>query len=121
MKFTATLTFVIAMVSSSFTSTAQAAGLDALNGICENVATDNKSRFRKKIKESGLKLRDIYTAVSCEGKSLVRYSMAKNATSVGSYIVKRMPASHFAASGDLDWANTNGFATSPIVETISAR
>lgn len=115
------LTLVIGFASVSFSHTAQAAGADSLNGICENVAADNKSRFRKKLKESGMKLRDIYTGISCGGENLVRYAMTNKAESVGSYIVKRMPASHFAGSGDLDWANTSGHADSSIASSIASR
>ena len=115
------LTLVIGFASASFTQTAQAAGAEALTGICENVAADDKSRFRKKLKESGMKLRDIYDGISCGGENLVRYAMSTKAEDVGSYIVKRMPASHFASSGDLDWANTSGHAASPIASSIAAR
>lgn len=121
MKFVATLTFTLAVLGATYVNPVQASNTEALNGICENVAADNKSRFRKKLKESGLKLRDIYSAISCGGDNLVRYAMAKNANNVGSYIVKRMPASHFAGSGDSDWASTNGFSASPIVASIAAR
>lgn len=121
MKLITTLTVALALTGASFVTPVQAAGVDALNGICENVAADNKSRFRKKLKESGLKLRDVYGAISCGGDNLVRYAMSNNANTVGSYIVKRMPASHFAASGDTEWANSNGLAASPIVASIAAR
>lgn len=121
MKLVATLTFALAVAGASFVTPVQAANVDSLNGICENVAADNKSRFRKKLKESGLKLRDVYDAISCGGNNLVRYAMTNNANSVGSYIVKRMPASHFAASGDAEWASTKGLAGSPIVASIAAR
>ena len=115
------LTLVAALSSVSFSQTAQAAGAEALNGICENVAADNKSRFRKKLKESGLKLRNVYEGISCGGQNLVRYAMSSKAENVGSYIVKRMPASHFAASGDLDWANASGHAASSIATSIASR
>ena len=121
MKFAATLTFIFAIVGSTYSSSLEASRVDSLTGICENVAADNKTRFRKKLKESGLKLRDIYDALSCGGDNLVRYAMSKNASKVGSYIVKRMPASHFSASGDVEWAKGNGHAASPILESIAAR
>jgi len=121
MKLVATITFALAIVGATFVTPAQAANVDSLNGICENVAADNKSRFRKKLKESGVKLRNVYGAISCGGESLVRYAMSNNATNVGNYIVKRMPASHFAGSGDAEWANSNGFSASPIVASIAAR
>jgi len=122
MKLAATLAVTIAILGSTFSANTEAsARVEALNGICENIAADDKSRFRKKLKESGLKLRDVYDAISCGGDNLVRYAMMKNASSVGSFIVKRLPASHFSASGDVEWAQNNGHAASPIVETISAR
>lgn len=122
MKLVATLTFALAIAGAALTSTSvQAANVESLNGICENIAADNKSRFRKKLKESGLKLRDVYDAISCGGDNLVRFAMAKNANTVGSYIVKRLPASHFAGSGDTEWAASNGLSGSPIVATIAAR
>lgn len=115
------VTLVIALASASFSQTAQASGAEALNGICENVAANDKSRFRKKIKESGMKLRDVYKGITCGGENLVRYAMSNKAEDVGTFIVKRMPASHFAKSGDLDWANSSGHAASPIASSISAR
>ena len=121
MKLVATLTFALAVAGASFVTPVQAANVDSLNGICENVAADNKSRFRKKLKESGLKLRQVYGSISCGGDNLVRYAMSKNANTVGSYIVKRLPAAHFASSGDTEWANSNGLANSPIVASIAAR
>ena len=121
MKLSATITVVLALLGSSLVSTAKASDVSALNGICENIAADNKSRFRKKLKESGVKLRNIYDGVSCGGENLVRYAMSKNANDVGSYIVKSLPASHFSTSGDVEWASSKGMATSPIVESIAAR
>lgn len=93
----------------------------ALAGICDVVASDNKSRFRKKIKEAGIKLRNIYDGISCGGQNLVRYSMTKGAQKTGTFIVKRMPGSHFAGSGDADWASANGFGDSDIAKAIADR
>ena len=92
-----------------------------LAGVCDNVADDNKGRFRKKLKNAGVKLRNIYDGVSCGGQSLVRYAIEKNATEVGVFMVKRMPGSHFASSGDLEWANANGYADSEITKAIKER
>ena len=92
-----------------------------LAGVCDNVANDNKGRFRKKLKSAGVKLRNIYDGVTCGGEPLVRYAMQKGAKSVGVFMVKRMPASHFASSGDLEWASSNGFGDSAIAKAISKR
>lgn len=123
MKFFASiLTSILVMMVLSFSPVAKSADVGALlAGICDNVASDNKGRFRKKLKEAGVKLRNIYDGISCGGDNLVRYSIKSGATSTGAFIVKRMPASHFAGSGDTAWAASNGFADSEIVKAIAER
>lgn len=123
MKVFATILITMLLVSNSvYSSKAQAADVGALlAGICENVATDDKTRFRKKLKEAGVKLRNIYDGISCGGVPLVRYAMQKGAQKTGTFIVKRLPGSHFASSGDLDWANANGFGGTDIAKAISSR
>ena len=92
-----------------------------LAGVCDNVASDNKGRFRKKLKNAGVKLRNIYDGVTCGGKPLIRYAIENNAKDVGVFMVKRMPASHFASSGDLEWATSNGFGDSAVTKAIAKR
>jgi len=123
MKLVTSLLISLALaISLSYTPKAQAADINTLlAGICENVATDNKSRFRKKLKEAGVKLRNIYDGISCGGMNLVRYAMSNNAQKTGTFIVKRMPGSHFAGSGDADWASANGHGGSAIAQAIASR
>jgi hypothetical protein len=123
MKFITTLLSVSLLLGmTTFSAPTKANDIaSALVGICENVATDNKSRFRKKLKEAGIKLRNIYDGISCGGENLVRYAMTKNAQGVGTFIVGRLPSSHFASSGDLDWANANGHGGSEIAKAIKDR
>lgn len=123
MKLVTSLLISLALLMSlSYTPKAKAADISSLlAGICENVATDNKSRFRKKLKEAGVKLRNIYDGISCGGMNLVRYAMSNNAQKTGTFIVKRMPSSHFAGSGDADWAGSNGHGDSAIAKAIASR
>lgn len=123
MKLLATLLSVTLVLGSvSYSAPAKSADVASLlAGLCENVATDNKSRLRKKLKEAGVKLRNIYDGITCGGEPLVRYAMIKGANGAGTFIVKRMPASHFAGSGDLDWANANGHGDSDIAKAIANR
>lgn len=123
MKLVTSLLISLALLMSlSYTPKAQASDINSLlAGICENVASDNKSRFRKKLKEAGVKLRNIYDGISCGGMNLVRYAMSNNAQKTGTFIVKRMPSSHFAGSGDADWAGSNGHGGSDIAKAIAAR
>ena len=123
MKFLTTiLTLTLTLGTLTLSTPAKSADVESLlAGLCDNVANDNKSRLRKKLKEAGVKLRNIYDGITCGGLPLVRYAMLKNAQSTGSFIVKRMPASHFASSGDLDWANANGHGGSDIAKAIQKR
>jgi len=123
MKLLATLLSVTLVLGSvSYSAPAKSADVASLlAGLCENVATDNKSRLRKKLKEAGVKLRNIYDGITCGGEPLVRYAMIKGASGAGTFIVKRMPASHFKGSGDLDWANANGHGDSDIAKAIANR
>lgn len=122
MKLLVSLLSTVLVVSALSTSApAQADVASFLAGVCDNVATDNKSRFRKKLKNAGVKLRNIYDGVTCGGDNLIRYAMQKNAESVGVFMVKRLPSSHFAGSGDLEWAKANGFGDSKIAEAIASR
>ena len=119
---TSVLISLTMLVSLSFAPKAKASDINSLlAGICENVASDNKSRFRKKLKEAGVKLRNIYDGISCGGMNLVRYAMSNNADKTGAFIVKRMPSSHFASSGDADWAAANGHGGSKTAQAIAAR
>ncbi|GHB79110.1 hypothetical protein GCM10008107_30750 [Psychrosphaera saromensis] len=123
MKFFASIlaSFLVVMTL-SYSPAVKSADVGALlAGICDNVAADNKGRFRKKLKEAGVKLRDIYDGISCGGQNLVRHAIKTGSAKTGAYIVKRMPASHFAGSGDAEWATGNGFADSPIVTAIAER
>ncbi|NVK23424.1 MAG: DUF3718 domain-containing protein [Gammaproteobacteria bacterium] len=122
MKFLTSLSVTFLLLMSVTTSPVAKADIaSALAGICDVVASDNKSRFRKKIKEAGVKLRNIYDGISCGGENLVRYAMQKNAQDTGTFIVKRMPSSHFESSGDADWAAANGFGGTDIAKEIADR
>lgn len=47
--------------------------------------------------------------------------MSSNAQKTGAFIVKRMPSSHFANSGDTDWAVANGHGESESAKAIAFR
>ena len=48
--------------------------------ICDYVGADDKSRIRKKLKESRVKLRNIYAGISCGGNNLIRHAIMHNFT-----------------------------------------
>lgn len=89
--------------------------------ICDYVATDQKSRLRKKLKESRVKLRNIYSSISCNGMSLIRFAVDKNSVDIGVFIVKKIPASKLSSFGDVAWAEANGHAGSEIIAKLKSR
>ncbi|MBU2968859.1 DUF3718 domain-containing protein [Pseudoalteromonas sp. C2R02] len=121
MNFKTTLV-VSALISSSFlVATPASANTQLAASLCDYVAADDKSRLRKKLKESRVKLRNVFSGVSCSGNNLLRHAMQSNANGTGQFIVKKLPKSDLASGGDVDWAAANGHSGSPIVADIKAR
>jgi hypothetical protein len=113
---------VTVTLSAGFMITTPAMANDALVvSICNFVAADDKNRLRKKLKSSKVKLRYIYDGVSCNGLSLLQFSMSKEANNVGTYIVKRLSDSKLKSGLDYSWAVENGFTDSPTFTVIKDR
>ena len=89
--------------------------------MCDYVAADDKNRLRKVLSDYRLRLRNIYDGVVCNGESLIRHAFKSNANDVGEFIVKQLPGSAVAGSGDIDWAEGNGFAASPLLAVLKER
>ena len=89
--------------------------------MCDYVAADDKNRLRKVLSDYRLRLRNIYDGVICNGQSLIRHSFASNAADVGEFIAKQLPGSAIADSGDIAWAEANGFAASPLLAVLKER
>lgn len=118
---------VAVLIAASSVSTPAVADNDQLvASICDYVKSNDKNRLRKKLKESRVKLRNIYTGVSCDGASLLRTAYNANSFEVGEYIAKRLPAGDLSspeADGKsiLDWANSNGHSGSAITAAVQDR
>ena len=89
--------------------------------MCDYVAADDKNRLRKVLSDYRLRLRNIYDGVVCNGESLIRHAFKSNANDVGEFIVKQLPGSAVAGSGDIAWAEGNGFAASPLLAVLKER
>jgi hypothetical protein len=114
------------IVASSVSAPAVANGDQLVANICDYVKSDDKNRLRKKLKESRVKLRNIYTSISCDGSSLLRTAYSANANDVGEFIAKRLPSSDLSAAEPdgktiVDWANANGHGGSVITAAINDR
>lgn len=115
---------VASSISVSSTATANQDQLAA--NICNYVQADDKNRLRKKLKESRVKLRNIYNGVSCNGDSLLRTALKSGSNKVGTFVAKRLPASELgSAEADgqtiVAWAESNGHSSSEITTAIKSR
>ncbi|ABZ75486.1 conserved hypothetical protein [Shewanella halifaxensis HAW-EB4] len=115
---------VASSISVSSTATANQDQLAA--NICNYVQADDKNRLRKKLKESRVKLRNIYSGVSCGGDSLLRTALKSGSNKVGTFVAKRLPASDLnevEADGQsiVAWAESNGHGGSEITVAIKDR
>ncbi|MFT5450981.1 MAG: hypothetical protein ACI9N9_000461 [Enterobacterales bacterium] len=54
--------------------------------LCDYAKIDYRTRIRKKLKEARLKLRKIYPAIRCEGKSFHAFAVENNSPEVVKYI-----------------------------------
>ncbi|SDJ59592.1 Protein of unknown function [Ferrimonas sediminum] len=94
--------------------------------ICQYVQADNKTRLRKKLKESRIKVRTIYDGIKCNGESMIRSAMTNNADGVGVFLVKKLSAAQLKAKEQdgqsvLEWASAHGHGGSTIVSAINDR
>jgi len=64
----------------------------ALN-ICEYVAADDKKRLRKLLKTNHLKIRDLFSDITCDADNLLVFAAKRNANDVGDFIIKKVPKS----------------------------
>lgn len=94
--------------------------------ICDYTKANDKNRLRKKLKESRVKLRQIYSSISCDGSSLLRAAYASNANDAGEFVAKRLSVNELSVP-EADgmtieaWAEANGHGASPITAAIKER
>lgn len=114
------------IAASAFSMPVQANSDQLAANICNYVQTDDKNRLRKKLKENRVKLRNIYSGVTCDGSSLLRTAMKSGSDKVGTFIAKRLSVSDLSdAESDgktvVSWADGNGHGGSPITAAIKER
>lgn len=109
----------VAATGVTFSKDAQANEL-ALS-LCTYVQGDDTMRMRKKLRDSRVRLRDIYTGIQCNGESLLQFAMSNGANDVGTFIVGRLSVDDLQNAGDYEWAQANGHGSSAIAQAIKER
>ncbi len=119
-------TIAAILAASAFSLPVQANSDQLAANICNYVQTDDKNRLRKKLKENRVKLRNIYSGVTCDGDSLLRTAMKSGSDKVGTFVAKRLSVNDLsAAEADsmtiIAWADANGHSGSAITSAIKER
>lgn len=112
---------LIAIAAVQFVAPAASANDQMVQSICAYVADNNKNDLRKALSDNRMRLKNVYDGITCAGLPLVRHAIKHNAAETAEFIIKQLPGSQVAKSGDLEWATSNGFAASPILDAIKAR
>lgn len=118
-------TIAVMLVASSYAVPVKASDQLAAN-ICNYVQADDKNRLRKKLKETRVKLRNVYQDISCDGDSLLRFAMKSGANDVGAFVAKRLSTTDLAAKeadgqNILEWAEANGHSALAMTSAIKER
>ncbi|WP_115719948.1 DUF3718 domain-containing protein [Gallaecimonas mangrovi] len=116
----------IVMASAFHTTPARADAAQLVASICNYVASNDKNRLRSKLSDSGIRLRNIYDGIKCNGLSLLRFSMKSGSDATGEFIAKQLAGSTLSApeydgKTVLAWAQANGFGSSGTAATIKER
>jgi hypothetical protein len=114
-----TMMAAVAATGVTFSKSAEANEL-ALS-LCTYVQGDDTMRMRKKLRDARVRVRDIYTGIQCNGQSLLQFAMANGSQDIGESIVGRLSVDELKASGDYEWAQSNGHGSSAIAVAIKDR
>ncbi|WP_110013601.1 MULTISPECIES: DUF3718 domain-containing protein [Idiomarina] len=114
-----TMMAAVAATGVTFSKSAEANEL-ALS-LCTYVQGDDTMRMRKKLRDARVRVRDIYTGIQCNGQSLLQFAMSNGSQDIGEFIVGRLSVDELKASGDYEWAQSNGHGSSAIAVAIKDR
>jgi len=89
--------------------------------MCTYVQGDDTMRMRGKLRESRVRVRDIYSSVQCNGQTLLQFAMSNGSNDIGEFIVRSLAPADLQSSGDFEWAQSNGHDSSPIAVAIKDR
>lgn len=92
----------------------------ALN-LCTYAQGDDRLRMRQRIREERIRLRQVYEGVRCNDLSLIQFALSHGSMDIAAFMVGQLPASTLGRSGDLQWAEANGFGDSDVAQAIRER
>lgn len=116
---TAVAAMIVLSASVAVVKPVQAQDL-ALN-LCTYVQGDDRTRMRQRIREERVRLRQVYDGVRCNGLSLIQFALTSGSDDIGVFITSQLPGSTLESSGELEWAESNGYGSTDTVQAMRAR
>ncbi|HSG51069.1 MAG TPA: DUF3718 domain-containing protein [Rheinheimera sp.] len=89
--------------------------------LCGYIKEDNRNQLRKTLSDNKINVRNIFGSIACNGENMLQFAIRSDAYESGTFLVKQMPSKTLAEFDYGDWANSNGFAASPLVNEIKTR
>ena len=112
---------LIAVFATPFFATSASANDQVAESICAYIAANDKNSLRKTLSDSRIRIKNVYDGVSCDGLPMIRFAIKNNAADAAEFIIKQLPGSVVGKMGDSEWAASNGFGASPIINAIKER
>ncbi|MGM0525254.1 MAG: DUF3718 domain-containing protein [Pseudomonadota bacterium] len=112
---------IAAVAATGITFSKSAEANELALSLCTYVQGDDTMRMRKKLRDSRVRIRDVYSGIQCNGQSLLQFAMSNGSTDVGTFMVGRLSVDDLKASGDYEWAQSNGHGDSEIASAIKER
>jgi len=115
---------ILAMTSGIYVPQVEAGNV--AQSICGYVQSDHKSRLRDQLRANKIKLKRIYSGLTCNNSSLLRFAMLNDADNAGAFIAKRLSVKLLSGAEPdgktiLQWASENGKDASGTVKAIRKR
>ena len=114
-------------VSSVFATPAKAVESELIaKNLCRAVMSDDRSYLREIITKHKLRLPNVFTAVRCNGYSMLQFAITAEALDVGEMLIRRVPLSVLEAdkvNGKRvdEWAEKAGYGSSPVIAIVRER
>lgn len=77
--------------------------------MCEAVKNDQLAKLRKLLKDARVRMREIYSQLHCDGRSLITEASINRSTSVEKYLLLKVSASDINQAKEVEVIKTASF------------
>ncbi|RUO40055.1 hypothetical protein CWE15_07870 [Aliidiomarina taiwanensis] len=117
----------VLLTSAVFAAPAKAVENELIaKSLCRAIMSDDRSYLRDIITKHKLRLPNVFTAVRCNGYSMLQFAITAEALDVGEMLIRRVPLSVLEADkvdGESvdEWAEKAGYGSSPVIAIVRQR